>query len=63
MLHEEFPDEPLAPNAMNRWRTRILKTAIAWLATLGLCDSTILPRTVYDWYRRVRVDGPLPNTR
>jgi hypothetical protein len=51
MLHEEHPDQPVAPNEANDWTTPILEIAIAWLVTLRLCDSRqpIRPRTLYDW--------------
>jgi hypothetical protein len=48
MLHEDRPDEPLAPNEMNGWTTRILEEAIRWLVTLGLCNP-IDSRTLYKW--------------
>ncbi len=40
MLHQNRPDEPLAPNEMNGYTTPILEDAILWLVTLGLCERS-----------------------
>ena len=49
MLHEARPEEPLAPNEMNGYSTRILDDAIKQLVALGLCEP-IDQRTLYTWY-------------
>ena len=52
LLHDTFPDQPIAPNDGNDWTTPVLETAIAWLAALGLTTAPIRPRTLYEWYRQ-----------
>lgn len=59
MLHEDRPDEPVAPNDLNGWTTPILEEAIAWLVTLGLCEP-IDPRTLYKWYLAQKKTGTRP---
>ena len=54
-LHEEQPDEPLAPNAMNNWKTPLLSRAIDWLVTLDLCDR-VDERTLYKWHVDAKKD-------
>ena len=59
MLHEDKPDQPVAPNELNGWTTPILEEAIAWLVTLGLCEP-INPRTLYKWYLAQKKTAPRP---